>query len=150
MTKDELKMLRELASKATKVVAWYPHGPGDQCAMNEATVRGPFHRWMVVRGGDHYPTFVSHPEDDANFCAAAMNNLVPLLDHIAALEARLSEKQNVPDTHVLEKERLEHPYTMVCSNCQCGLTWHTRRPVTKCPECGAPPMKDAEGDNHAE
>lgn len=52
--------------------------------------------------------------------------------------------EKLPDTHVLAKERIEHPYTMVCSSCQCGLTWHTRRPVAKCPECGAPPMKDAE------
>lgn len=95
MTNEQLKELRDLASKSTRVVAWYPHGRGNQCGLNEATVRGPCFRWFRVVGGEDYATRVADVEDDAKFAAAAMNNLVPLLDEIDALRALLKDKEHL-------------------------------------------------------
>lgn len=39
---------------------------------------------------------------------------------------------------------MPYGFSCVCSNCQCGITWHTRRPEPKCPECGAPPLADSQ------
>lgn len=33
---QELERLKGIALKATKVVAWYPHGNGDQCKSDHA------------------------------------------------------------------------------------------------------------------
>ena len=78
MTKEERQKLRELANKSTPVNAWYAH--------NES-VRGPFNRWFKCSEvNPEYKKHVSEPEDDCKFAAAAMNNLVPLLNYIDYLE----------------------------------------------------------------
>jgi hypothetical protein len=86
ITTDEVKALRRVAAKSTRVVAWYAH---------PEEVRGPFGRWFRCSGGDNgmgdpvkYPVPVSHASDDCKFAAAAMNNLVPLLDSIDVLRER--------------------------------------------------------------
>lgn len=90
MTKDELKLLRELAEDSTKVVGWYAHGGGDRCELHEATVRGPFGRWLKISDvGEKYRHEVALAEDDAKFAAAAMNNLVPLLDYVEELKTNI-------------------------------------------------------------
>jgi hypothetical protein len=81
MTKEERDKLREIASKATQVVSWYAH---------PAEVRGPFHRWLnISEVDDKYKGNVASQADDAEFAAAAMNNLVPLLDTIDKLEKQV-------------------------------------------------------------
>ena len=83
MTKDQLNELREVAAKATQVVSWYPHS---------TEVRGPFCRWFnVSEVDDQYAKNVASQADDAKFAAAAMNNLVPLLDHIEKLQKEVDE-----------------------------------------------------------
>jgi hypothetical protein len=88
--------LRNLAKNSTEVVAWYPHSKGDGYHPGRSCVRGPFGRWMLIEGGDNgmgdpvrYPTPVADLDDDAKFAAAAMNNMVPLLDEIDRLEAEI-------------------------------------------------------------
>jgi hypothetical protein len=79
MTNDELKALRDIANNSTRVVAWYPH---------YSEVRGPFCRWFTCSDvSDIYKKDVSSKENDCNFAAAAMNNLVPLLDEVELLRA---------------------------------------------------------------
>jgi hypothetical protein len=73
ITTDEVKALRRVAAKSTRVVAWYAH---------PEEVRGPFGRWFRCS------VPVSHASDDCKFAAAAMNNLVPLLDSIDVLRER--------------------------------------------------------------
>ncbi len=85
MTKDELNMLRILAEKSTRVQGWYPYSTGDGYHPTEASVRGPFGRWFRVSGGESgaggkLGEGVADLNDDAKFAAAAMNNLVALLD----------------------------------------------------------------------
>lgn len=98
VTKDERKALRAIAEKSTPVVAWYPHGPGDGYHPGQGSVRGPFGRWFLVSGGDNgmqdpvkYPVPVAPLEDDAKFAAAAMNNLVPLLDELDLRDKMIEE-----------------------------------------------------------
>ena len=91
------KELRELAAASTRVVNWYPHSQSDGgYHPGKASVRGPFGRWFLVSGGDNgmgdpikYPVPVADLYDDAKFAAAAMNNLVPLLDEVETLRDRL-------------------------------------------------------------
>lgn len=90
-TQFTLKELRAIADASTRVVGWYAHTYSGE-------VRGPFCRWLTVTGGDNgmvdpikYPTPVSSIADDTLFAAAAMNNLVPLLDYIDTLKARIAE-----------------------------------------------------------
>lgn len=90
ITATDLQMLKELASCATQVVGWYPHGPGDQAGTNEATVRGPFRRWLFVTGGEGYEQYVASHHDDAKYAAAAMNYLPKLVERIEELEALLA------------------------------------------------------------
>lgn len=85
------KKLRELANASTRVVGWYPHSQYDGYHPGRASVRGPFGRWFLVEGANGevegspiYP--VADLYDDAKFAAAAMNNLVALLDRIDELE----------------------------------------------------------------
>jgi hypothetical protein len=40
-----------------------------------------------------YPVPVSSTEDDCHFAAAAMNNLVPLLDEIDEMEKKIADLQ---------------------------------------------------------
>lgn len=91
------KELRKLAEASTEVVSWYPHSQYDGYHVGKASVRGPFGRWFLVSGGDNgmgdtikYPTPVADLFDDAKFAAAAMNNLIPLLNEIEQLEVELS------------------------------------------------------------
>jgi len=73
----DTKKLRELAKKATPVVAWYPHN---------TEVRGPFCRWFTCSEvASQYRKEVAETWDDCNFAAAAMNSLVPLLDELESL-----------------------------------------------------------------
>lgn len=83
MTNEQRLRLRELAKNSTEVVQWYPHGPGDGYHLGKGCVRGPFSRWfMVEEVAPEYKQCVADVYDDAKFCAAAMNNLVPLLDEL--------------------------------------------------------------------
>jgi hypothetical protein len=107
MTKDERKMLRDLASKSSCVVSWYPYSLGDGYHPGQASVRGPSGRWFLVTGGESGSMTgglgegVAELNDDARFAAAAMNNLVPLLDEIDRLEAFVSRE--VPAVNKGEK-----------------------------------------------
>lgn len=88
-----LKQLREIAAKATQVVSWYPHHSGGDD--HGATVRGPFCRWFRVTAVDEqYRKHVASDYDDAQFAAAAMNNLIPLLDLIEEMRAALSRAED--------------------------------------------------------
>lgn len=96
--KMDRKALRALAEASTRVVGWYPHSQYDGYHPGKASVRGPFGRWLLVEGGDNgmrdpvkYPTPVADLYDDAKFAAAAMNNLVPLLDAIDEMEKELAD-----------------------------------------------------------
>lgn len=90
MTKDERKMLRTLAEASTMVTSWYPHGETKEA--EGPTVRGPFHRWFVCWNvSPDYQHLVANPMDDCKFAAAAMNNLVPLLDKLDTIENELEK-----------------------------------------------------------
>lgn len=81
MSETELNELRELAKASTNVVAWYAHSQ---------EVRGPFCRWFTCSEvSPQYRKNVAATSDDCKFAAAAMNNLVPLLDEIDRLNRLL-------------------------------------------------------------
>lgn len=84
MTRINLSKILELCSRATQVVSWYPHGPYDGYHPGEASVRGPFCRWLIVKEGGGWdeskPKPVANVEDDAEFAAAAMNNIVAIIE----------------------------------------------------------------------
>lgn len=83
MTKQRRDQLREIASKSTKVVAWYDDG---------GTVRGPFNRWFHCTDvPEQYRSHVAWAGDDCTFAAAAMNNLVPLLDELDAMDKEIAD-----------------------------------------------------------
>ena len=85
MSRDELEELKKVANKSTRVVGWYAHP-------YEGEVRGPFGRWFTCTGGENagvQPESVADISDDCKFAAAAMNNLVPLLEHIEKLEKEI-------------------------------------------------------------
>lgn len=128
MTRDELMMLRALAAKSTAAVAWYPHGQVEQCSSFKfgASVRGPFHRWLYVEEVDpRYKGNVAEAEDDAKFAAAAMNNLVPLLDYI--------------DKLLGEKSTQVYP---ACSDCGKEIRKTPPKQVFVCKECAAKSRQD--------
>jgi len=85
-TLEKLDELLRVARAATQVVNWYSHGPYDGYHPGEASVRGPFFRWLIVKEGDGWdkskPKPVADVEDDAKFAAMAMNNLVPLVESL--------------------------------------------------------------------
>lgn len=94
MTKAERQVLRDLAQKSTPVVSWYPHP-------YEGQIRGPWNRWFTISGDpaqykkrDGVLTPASY-EDDVNFAAAAMNNMVALLDEIERLERDNQDLKNL-------------------------------------------------------
>lgn len=61
---------------------------------NGGTVRGPWHRWFTCQfGTDDKGEHLSSVEDDTRFAAAAMNNLVHLLDELDAKEAKILDLQ---------------------------------------------------------
>lgn len=92
--------LRALAAASTGVVAWHPHAGGDSYGP-EATVRGPFFRWLkVLPVQEQYKHNVAEDVNDAKFAAAAMNNLVPLLDEIDALQARVKELEDAEQARI--------------------------------------------------
>jgi hypothetical protein len=90
ITRDERKMLRELAAKSTRVQGWYAHSQYDGYHPGKASVRGPFGRWLLVEGGENKPgelgQGVADLYDDAKFAAAAMNNLPALLDALDRID----------------------------------------------------------------
>lgn len=80
---EELKELRDIASKSTRVVNWYPH---------YEEVRGPYRRWFTcTEVSDDSKKHVASKSDDCRFAAAAMNNPVPLLDLIEEQQRELNE-----------------------------------------------------------
>ncbi len=95
ITKELKNELRKLAENSTKVVSWYPHSQYDRYHPGKASVRGPFGRWFLLDGGEckngspELGQGVADLYDDAKFAAAAMNNLVPLLDRVEELEKSL-------------------------------------------------------------
>lgn len=82
ITKEELRRLRELTDKSTRVVGWYAHSYSGE-------VRGPYHRWFKCTGNEDkkYPT--AEIEDDVKYAAAAMTSLPALLDHIDKLNNKI-------------------------------------------------------------
>lgn len=90
ITKEEREQLRVIESKSTPVVGWYGH---------PSEVRGPFCRWFTCSNvNPEYQKHVGDKDDDCAFSAAAMNNLIPLLDLADKLEsenAKLREALNL-------------------------------------------------------
>lgn len=81
-SREELRLLIE---KSTPVVGWWEHG---------GTIRGPWHRWFNCQlGTDTNGEHLAPVEDDVKFAAAAMNNLVHLLDELDAKEAKILDLQ---------------------------------------------------------
>lgn len=79
ITKEVREQLRVLESKSTPVVAWYAHTD---------EVRGPFGRWLTCSNvSPEYQKHVAWKNDECAFAAAAMNNLLSLLDALDNLEA---------------------------------------------------------------
>lgn len=109
-TPELLARLREIASKSTRVVAWYPHGYHDgRMPGCDGTVRGPFGRWFGVCGGDNgmgdpikYPTPVADSRDDVEFCAAAMNHFEGLLEEVVRLRQDVLDGQTKTTQELLE------------------------------------------------
>lgn len=97
MKRLDLEELREVASKATQVVSWYPHSASGTDDENvAATVRGPYGRWLKVSTViEQYKNRVANGVDDAVFAAAAMNNLVPLLDELEKARQRIDELEGI-------------------------------------------------------
>lgn len=103
MTPDTIKLLKEIISKSTKVNSWYAHRSCEDCGPNEATVRGPFGRWLIVVGGQDPHT--ASVEDDAKYCAAAMNWLPALITENDSL---LSENERLRAQLELAKDALKN------------------------------------------
>ena len=74
-TVEEIKRLKDICNKASKVVTWYDYGDED------GTVRGPWCRWFKCEEGvvKNRPDSVSDVADDVTFAAEAMNNFLPIL-----------------------------------------------------------------------
>lgn len=90
MTKEQKQELREIAENSTKVNSWTPHSEYDGYHPGKASVRGPFFRWLIVEQVDERDRkYVADVYDDAKFAAAAMNNLVPLLNRVDKLTEAL-------------------------------------------------------------
>lgn len=83
ITPEDLQMLKELEKKSTQVVGWYANYGGQ--------VRGPFCRWFeATEVAPEYEKNVGTREDDAKYCAAAMNYLPKLIERIEELETLLA------------------------------------------------------------
>jgi hypothetical protein len=83
ITKEEREQLRVLESKSTPVVAWYAH---------PSEVRGPFCRWFTCSDvNPEYQKHVAYKDEDCAFAAAAMNNLIPLLDELDRRDREIEE-----------------------------------------------------------
>lgn len=94
LTRDERKVLRELAEKSTRVNAWHPYRGGDGYGP-EASVRGPCFRWLkCTKVEQRYADMVADEYDEVKFAAAAMNNLVPALDSLDEKDARISDLES--------------------------------------------------------
>jgi hypothetical protein len=79
----ELEKLKAIAAASTKVNEWYANG---------GTVRGPFNRWFNVTDvPEQYKQHVAWCGDDAQFAAAAMNNMVKLIECIEDLRKQRDE-----------------------------------------------------------
>ena len=89
----EIAAIRELKEQSTQVVSWYAHGRGDQCQQDQATVRGPYHRWLVVMNGSDHGS-LGDVEDDARYAAAAMNIVPYLLADNDELKHRIDQAEN--------------------------------------------------------
>lgn len=82
------------AQKATQVVGWYAHRGGDSHGP-EATVRGPFMRWLkCTEVRPEYAHRVADPYDDVEYAAAAMNGAPAIAAEFTALEAELADKED--------------------------------------------------------
>lgn len=111
MTPDEIKELRELADRSTKVNSWYAHSQYEN--PEGATVRGPYNRWFVIKEvPEIYKKHVADSYDDAKFAAEAMNNLSKLLDTIDRLQ-----KQNEIMKQALEFYSNEDSYFSEPTRC---------------------------------
>ena len=88
----DLEKLKELEKKSTRVVQWYVYPEGDGYHPGQASVRGPFGRWLLVNGADDAPAEeVATKTDDAKFAAAAMNNFLPLIEEVERLRKEVAE-----------------------------------------------------------
>lgn len=94
--KYTIAQLKDLASRATGVVNWYPYRE-----VSGGTVRGPFNRWFILQPGDSQgnPGVIAEdPYSDVEYAAAAMNSLPHLIERIEALEASLRYAVNSLET----------------------------------------------------
>jgi hypothetical protein len=98
LTPEREKEIREAEAKSTRVVAWYPHSQYEGDHIGKASVRGPFGRWFLVKGGDNgmgdpvnHPTPVADLFDDAKYAAIAMNSIPLLLSELDAVRADRDE-----------------------------------------------------------
>lgn len=73
-----LEQLKEITSKSTQVVNWYPHSDG--------TIRGPYCRWLIVTGGDGDREYTSPIRNDVEYASMAMNALPFLIEDKEKLE----------------------------------------------------------------
>lgn len=83
MTSERVRAIEERLAKATQAVDWYPHGAGSAMHFGsnlDATVRGPFHRWLIVKEvSEQYRHNVAPVEADAMMFAHAPSDLRYLL-----------------------------------------------------------------------
>ena len=87
VTAELLAELKDLASKSTQVVGWYPHG-------YDRTVQGPFCRWFTCSEVlPEYEKHVGSVENDVRYCAAAMNAVPALVGYIEELKALLEKRK---------------------------------------------------------
>lgn len=93
MNKEQRVKLRELKAKSTDVNQWRAHSGTDSKFPGMASVRGPFHRWLLVSGGDE--KYTASLVNDANYAAAAMNDVPELLDTIDGYEKTLEDYDDV-------------------------------------------------------
>jgi len=85
-----LQQLKERMDKSTEVVNWYPY-----MEVDGATVRGPWGRWFRVNDIDYGKEHVASALDDAEYAAAAMNNLPKLIDELEQFRKTFNELQDM-------------------------------------------------------
>lgn len=74
---NSIAEIKEFYKNSTQVVGWYAH---------PSEVRGPFCRWFTVSDvSPEYEKHVAYKGDDAKYAAAAMNNVIHLIDKIESL-----------------------------------------------------------------
>lgn len=89
-----IKELKRIALKSTDVVGWYLH-KYDSFSGGAATIRGPWNRWVSVFEGidprthGNKKNHMSTAQEDAEFVCVAMNNFIPLLEKVEALEKEI-------------------------------------------------------------